>query len=327
MAKKVKFTRSKKWESELNKCIRCGYCYELCPLFKSYSWESDTPRGKLLIIQGMITGKIEPTQETVDKIFQCFYCKNCSDNCSAGVPVTDIFTDARADLIKAGFDLQGTVVQIDENLCSVCGVCISLCKYEALKIIDIVKDKKKVEVDKIECRGCGLCLAACPSGAITQKEGCNVTLPELHDNVKEILKDNEKKLLVFACNYSIFPGMQLSQSETIVKTPYGVIVTMCSGRVAPELVLDAFEEGAWGVMVAGCPPEECDHDGNYKARRRLVLLKKVLRELNIEPERIRIESFSNGESVELSISIDAFVKDLEKLGPIKKLNLVKRLEA
>jgi coenzyme F420-reducing hydrogenase delta subunit/NAD-dependent dihydropyrimidine dehydrogenase PreA subunit len=316
--KKIIFKRSKKWEGELDKCIRCGYCYELCPLFKSYNWESDTPRGKLLLIHGMITGKLKPTQEIIEKIFQCFYCKNCSDNCSAGVPVTEILTDARADLINAGFEVEGTIIQINEDLCSVCGVCVSLCKYDALKIVDDGKDKKKVVVDKIECRGCGLCLAACPSQAISQKEGCNVTLPELHENVKEILrKDDEKKLVVFACNYSIFPGLQLSESQTIINLPYGVIVSMCSGRVAPELILEAFEEGAWGVMVAGCPPEECDHNGNYKTRRRLILLKKMLNELNIEPERVKLEWFSTGESSKLLNMINQFVEELEKLGPIK----------
>jgi len=113
---KAEFKRSKKWENELNKCIRCGYCYELCPLFKSFNWESDTPRGKLLLIYGMITGEIKPTQEIVEKIFQCFYCKNCSDNCSAGVPVTDILTDAKADLIEAGFEVGGTIVKIDMKI-------------------------------------------------------------------------------------------------------------------------------------------------------------------------------------------------------------------
>ena len=319
---KVTFTRSKKWLYELNKCIRCGYCYELCPLFKSQNWESDTPRGKLLLIYGMITHEIQPTQEIVDKIFQCFYCKNCSDNCSAGVPVTEILTDARADLINAGFEVEGTIVQIDENLCSVCGVCVSLCKYDALKIVDNGDEKKKIVVDKVECRGCGLCLAACPSQAISQKEGCNVTLPELHESVRKILRGEDKKLIVFACNYSIFPGMQLSESQTIITLPYGVIVTMCSGRVAPELILDAFEEGAWGVMVAGCPPEECDHDGNYKTRRRLVLLKHMLKELNIEPERVKLAWFSTGESAKLSFAIDTFVNELETLGPIKKLEQV-----
>ena len=323
---KSKFKRSKKWEQELNKCIRCGYCYELCPLFKSYNWESDTPRGKLLLIYGMITGEIEPNQEIVEKIFQCFYCKNCSDNCSAGVPVTEILSDARADLIEQGFEVEGTIVKIDEELCSVCGICLSLCKYDALSIDESDKDKHRVVVDKIECRGCGLCLSACPSEAISQKKGCEITLPELHEKVKEILSEGEKKLIVFACNWSLFPGMQLSESPALIKTSYGVIVSMCSGRVAPELVLKAFEEGAWGVMVAGCPPEECDHDGNYKTKRRLLLLKNVLKELNMNPNRIRLEWFSTGESAKLSRTIDNFLKDLEKMGPINKME-EKKLEA
>jgi len=317
---KVEFKRSKKWEGELDKCIRCGYCYELCPLFKTFNWESDTPRGKLLLIYGLITGEIKPTQEIVEKIFQCFYCKNCSDNCSAGVPITDIFTDARADLIEAGFEAEGTIVKIDEDLCSVCGICVPLCKYEALSINEEDKDHRKIVVDKVECRGCGLCVAACPSGAISHKEGYEVTLPELHEKVTSLLKENEDmKLIVFCCNWSVFPGMQLSESPTLIKMPYGVIVSMCSGRVAPELILDAFEEGAWGVMVAGCPPEECDHDGNYKTRRRLLLLKNFLEQLGIEPKRLRLDWFSTGESAKLNKAIDGFVKELEKLGPIKKM--------
>lgn len=141
-----------------------------------------------------------------------------------------------------------------------------------------------------------------------------------------MLKKDQKKLLVFACNWSVFPGMQLSESPTLIKTDYGVIVSMCSGRVAPELILNALEEGAWGVMVAGCPPEECDHDGNYKTKRRLILLKNILKELNIDPKRIRLEWFSTGESAKLSKAIDDFLKDLEKIGPIKKIE-EKKLEA
>jgi len=325
MKDKGKFKRSKKWEGELNKCIRCGYCYELCPLFKSNNWESDTPRGKLLLIYGMINGEIEPSQSIVDKIFQCFYCKNCSDNCSAGVPVTEILSDARADLIEQGFEVEGTIVKIDEDLCSVCGICVPLCKYEALSIEPIAKDKEKIVVDKVECRGCGLCVSACPSGAITQKEGFEVTIPELHDRVKQVLKQEGKKLVVFACNWSMFPGLQLSQSPTLVKTPYGIIVSMCSGRVAPELILNAFEEGAWGVLVAGCPPEECDHDGNYKTRRRLILLKNILKELNIDSRRIKLEWFSTNESAKLQNVINDFMKELEKMGPIKKIEVSKQI--
>ena len=317
----VIFKRTKKWENELNKCIRCGYCYELCPLFKSFSWESDTPRGKLLLIYGMITGDIKPNQEIVEKIFQCFYCLKCSDSCSAKVPITEIITDARADLLDAGFDVEGTIVKINEDLCSVCGICVSVCKHEALTLKNDKKDKKKVEIDKLKCQGCGLCVAACPSGAISQKEGFEITLTELHNKVKEILKesDEDKKIIIFCCNWALFPGLQLSSTSAIIKMPYGVIVTMCSGRITPELILDAFDEGAWGVMVAGCPPEECDHNGNYKTRRRLILLQNFLKQMNIDPKRIKLECFSSGESIKLKNSINEFTKIIEKIGPIEKV--------
>lgn len=320
---KIDFKRSKKWENELNKCIRCGYCYELCPLYKTFNWESDTPRGKLLLIYGMITGEVEPTQEIAEKIFQCFYCKNCSDNCSAGVPVTEILTDARADLVDAGFDVEGTTVSVEEDLCSVCGMCVSVCKSEALLFTENEVGNRKVAVDKVKCKGCGLCVATCPAGVLSQKEGFDVSPMELEAQITRFLKMNENaRIIVFCCNWSVFPGLQLSESPTLISTPYGIIVTMCSGRVTPELVLHAFKEGAWGVMVAGCPPEECDHDGNYKSRRRILLLKNLLKQLNIEPERVRMGWFSRGESAKLKQAADDFNEEISRLGPIRFSSVV-----
>jgi coenzyme F420-reducing hydrogenase delta subunit/NAD-dependent dihydropyrimidine dehydrogenase PreA subunit len=309
------FKRIRKWENELNKCIRCGYCYELCPLFKMFNWESDTPRGKLLLIYGLLTGEVKPSMEVAEKIFQCFYCQNCSDNCSAGVPVTDIFTDARSDLMEMGFDVEGTTVQVDTDYCSLCGICVPVCKSEALSIEEDEEGVRRIGVDRVECKGCGLCVSACPAGAISQREGFEVSLPELHEKVTGVC-DEEVKLVVFCCNWSVFPGLQLSKPSTHIKTPYGMIVSMCSGRVTPELILDAMGKGAWGVMVAGCPPEECDHGGNYKARRRLTLLKNYLEQLSIDPNRVRLEWFSTGESLKLRRAIDDFVDELERLGPI-----------
>jgi len=321
-ATKTDFKRLKKWENELDKCIRCGYCYELCPLYKTFNWESNTPRGKLILLHGLISGKIKLTKEIAEKIFQCFYCQQCSDNCSAGVPVTDIFTDARADFIDAGFDGDGTTSQFKEDLCSVCGMCVSVCKSEALSFAADEEGNRKVVLDKVKCQGCGLCIATCPSGVIFQKHGFEISPSELKDKITSFLEMSNKKLIVFCCNWSVFPGLQNSQSTTLINTSYGVIVTMCSGRVNPELVLHAYKEGAWGVMVSGCPPEECEHDGNYKARRRLLLLKNILKQINIEPERLRLAWYSRGQSAKLKKAIDDFVNDLEKMGPIKDPSII-----
>jgi coenzyme F420-reducing hydrogenase delta subunit/ferredoxin len=316
--KKIDFKRLKKWEKELNKCIRCGYCYELCPLYKTLDWESNTPRGKLILLHGLITGKIELTQDIAEKIFQCFYCEQCSDNCSAGVPVTEIFTDARADFIDAGFEAYGTTSQFKEDLCSVCGMCVSVCKSEALSFEKDEQGNKKVVIDKVKCKSCGLCIATCPSGVIFQKHGFEVSPSELKEKITHFLETSNTKLIVFCCNWSLFPGLQMSQSPTLIKTQYGIIVTMCSGRINPELILHAFKKGAWGVMISGCPPEECEHEGNYKARRRILLLKNMLRQFNIEPERLRMVWFSRGESIKLKNAIDDFINDLEKLGYLRE---------
>ena len=319
---KTDFKRLKKWEKELNKCIRCGYCYELCPLYKTFDWESNTPRGKLIILHGLIIGKIKLTQEIAEKIFQCFYCQQCSDNCSAGVQITEIFTDARADFIDAGFYADGTTSQFKEDLCSACGMCISVCKSEALSFEEDEVGNRKIVIDKVKCKSCGLCIATCPSGVIFQKHGFEVSPAELKEKITHFLEISNTKLIVFCCNWSLFPGLQMSESPTLIKTPYGIIVTMCSGRINPELILHAFKKGAWGVMISGCPPEECEHDGNYKARRRVLLLKNMLKQFNIEPERLRMVWFSRGESIKLKNAIDYFINNLEKLGYLREFSKI-----
>jgi Fe-S oxidoreductase len=91
------------WEEELNICIRCGYCFEGCPIFKDGGWELDGARGKVILAYGMLTGELEPSKYIADKLYQCTYCKDCLERCSANVSIPDILTAARADLKKAGF--------------------------------------------------------------------------------------------------------------------------------------------------------------------------------------------------------------------------------
>jgi len=93
----------KDWEKELNICIRCAYCFEGCPVFKDQGWEVDGARGKLVLAYGLLTGELEPSEYVALKIYQCTYCRDCVERCSANVSVPDILTAARADLKDAGF--------------------------------------------------------------------------------------------------------------------------------------------------------------------------------------------------------------------------------
>jgi coenzyme F420-reducing hydrogenase delta subunit len=125
------------------------------------------------------------------------------------------------------------------------------------------------------------------------------------------------KAIIFCCNWSSYPGLQLS---SVVGSPanhaYQVIVNMCSGRVSPEIILDAFKNHANGVLVAACPVEACEHDANYKTRRRIFLLRKVISQFGIDPKRIRLEWIDKGESGKLQNAIDNFMQELAQLGPI-----------
>jgi F420-non-reducing hydrogenase iron-sulfur subunit len=97
-----------------------------------------------------------------------------------------------------------------------------------------------------------------------------------------------------------------------------VIRVMCSGRVDPQFIVKAFEEGASGVIVAGCHPGDCHYmEGNYKALRRMTLLRRMLENLGIEKERLRLEWISASEGAKVPKVVQEMVEELKKLPPLK----------
>ncbi len=128
------------------------------------------------------------------------------------------------------------------------------------------------------------------------------------------------KAVIFFCNWSAYPGLQLSQNpleETNLS--YKLLVSMCSGRISPEHILVAFQKGAWGVLITACPKDKCEHDGNYKTYGRIMLLKTMLQQIGVDSERLRLEWVDKGESAKLKGAIDTFMGDVEKLGPVRIL--------
>jgi F420-non-reducing hydrogenase iron-sulfur subunit len=92
---------------------------------------------------------------------------------------------------------------------------------------------------------------------------------------------------------------------------------MCSGRINPSFVLEAFKNGADGVLIAGCHlPSDCHYvNGNFKAMRRINLLRRVLKGFGIETERLRLEWISASEGDKFAVVVRSMVEDLKKLGP------------
>jgi F420-non-reducing hydrogenase iron-sulfur subunit len=128
----------------------------------------------------------------------------------------------------------------------------------------------------------------------------------------------EPKIIGFLCNWCSYAGADLAGVSRIQYPPnIRVIRVMCSGRIDPAFVLEAFKDGADGVLVAGCHlPSDCHYiSGNFKAMRRINLLKRVLKDFGIEPERLRLEWISASEGDKWAAVVKSMVEDLKKLGP------------
>ena len=307
----MEWHRLEKWEGELNTCIRCGYCYEHCPIFKFTGWESDTPRAKLAMLYGLLHREIDLTERTAQKLFECFYCKRCENSCSSSIPITEIFADVRADLLEAGFDVTGTTSVTDSDRCAGCLACVRLCKHEARSY------DSGIIIDRVKCQSCGTCLGVCPRLAISIDKEFGTGKDELLAQIAEFFDDRTKKnakAIVFCCNWSNYPGLQASRLSSKEPDPdYKVLITMCSGRLQPQLILDTLRHGAWGLLIATCPERECEHDGNLMTGARIKSLRNMLQQTGIDPRRIELVEIAKGDQKGFQNAVDEFMTELKQL--------------
>jgi F420-non-reducing hydrogenase iron-sulfur subunit len=135
----------------------------------------------------------------------------------------------------------------------------------------------------------------------------------------------EPKIVGFLCNWCTYTGADLAGTSRMKYAPnVRVVRVMCSGRMDPTFILKAFREGADAVLLGGCHPGDCHYqNGNMKTLRRIPLLRRMLQQLGIEPERLRLEWISASEGERYKEVINSFVEQVRKLGP---LNLEVRRE-
>ena len=93
---------------------------------------------------------------------------------------------------------------------------------------------------------------------------------------------------------------------------------MCSGRVDLEFMLRAFSNGTDGVIVGGCRLNECNYitHGNYDALSNVLLCKKIMEHIGLNPERLRVEFMSSGDGILLADVMSDFCKKVTKIGPL-----------
>ncbi len=127
----------------------------------------------------------------------------------------------------------------------------------------------------------------------------------------------EPNIIVFACNWCTYQAADLAGSlRYSYPATVKIIRVPCSGRVDPEFVLEALFRGADGVLIGGCHPGDCHYrEGNLRAQKRYEWLKKILPELGIEPERVRLEWIGGSEGMKFAEVVREFDETIRRLGP------------
>ncbi len=125
------------------------------------------------------------------------------------------------------------------------------------------------------------------------------------------------RIVAFLCNWCGYAGADLAGvSRFQYPATIRVIRIMCSGRVQPSFILEAFKDGADGVLVCGCHIGDCHYiSGNEYAESRFKKTEKIIDMLGIDPRRVRLEWVSAAEGMKFANVVKHFTEQIRELGP------------
>lgn len=128
----------------------------------------------------------------------------------------------------------------------------------------------------------------------------------------------EPKIVGILCSWCSYSGADgAGQSKSAYPANITVVRVMCSGRVDPAFVVQAFADGADGVLIAGCHPGDCHYvNGNSKTAARMPLLFRMLDDLGIEPDRVRLDWISASEGDRYAQIVTEMTEHIRGLGPL-----------
>jgi F420-non-reducing hydrogenase iron-sulfur subunit len=125
------------------------------------------------------------------------------------------------------------------------------------------------------------------------------------------------EILAFCCNYCAYAAADLAGSRRMqYPANVRIVLVPCSGKVEVQQILAAFEHGIDGVLIAGCLEGGCHFvEGNLRAKRRTAEAKRLLDEIGLGGERLRMVNLSASEAPTFVALVREMVEAVERLGP------------
>ncbi len=272
--------------------------------------------------------KLRPVDFATDGLYLCGTCHGPAD-------ITESISQANAAASHAVNPMVQKVVQteaitayVNEEACVGCGFCVWACPFAAPAMVTREDGKMVSRINEALCKGCGTCAAGCPSYAITTRHFKNdQALSMIHAAFPQPSQEGEEfdpQIIAFTCNWCSYAGADLAGVSRFQYPPnIRIIRFMCSGRIDPMFVFEAFRSNADAVLVSGCHIGDCHYiDANHRTRERFQAMQEIIAEMGIEPERLRLAWISASEGEKFAQTIRQMVEEIKRLGPLDKSKLV-----
>ncbi len=236
------------------------------------------------------------------------------------------------------------VAVVNSSLCVGCLTCVRICPFEVPRIDAELAGVGSISgvavIEEAECRGCGVCVAACPAGAIAIANGAEAPeMPRLDQFLQIKLAETTTEtttsdgqlvpeIVVFSChNCAEAIASQANEERLAASATVEVVAMPCSGRIDKLHLLKAFEAGADGVIVAGCPPGRCHFQtGNIHAKQRVERVHDWLQEIGLAGDRIKMVNLSAEDTAPFVEVVTELGNGIKTLG-LNSLKIQKRRNA
>jgi coenzyme F420-reducing hydrogenase delta subunit/ferredoxin len=263
-----------------------------------------------------------------------FVCGSAHYPCSAAEAQFQAFSAASRALRhfqRGTVTAHGTLAEVTSKTCNGCGDCFKVCPFGAVAMADRPGGLSLAEIDPLLCTGCGNCVSVCPVGAVTVSGWTDVQLEAQMCFALKGIAWRQKvggqaptltpaqrggadlRILIFACKWSGYAAAELAGAQKLSYPPSVRMIRLdCSGRLQPGLILKAFELGAAGVLVLGCPPRVCHYErGNERAAAVYEQVEALISLLGIPETRLKLAWIPPDDGPAFAALVNEFVQGVE----------------
>ena len=239
-----------------------------------------------------------------------YYCDSALDSSTVGAAAS---ARVSAWLGQCSKTPESHSAVVDPHRCRACHTCVEVCEFGAPQLMG-TEPNRFSWIDPLICQGCGSCAAQCPSGAIAAGYATDTQLENMLEAIwdKQDRIDQKQIVLVFICNWNPYSAMETAGVERLSYSArvYPIRV-MCLGRLRPGIILKAFERGAHGVLLLGCPQDECRYEfGGRRAEETFAVARDLVRTMGYSDQWLKMDRVAAGDGKAWVNKIQTFVAGL-----------------